>query len=138
MHIAGSGNHSFQWKPFLLVKAIPFSGSRFFQWKALLLIQIMFLLAEIIPLSGIHSFQWKPFLQVRAIPFSESHSFQCFSIFVSRSISSYVIIKYIVLDCDSVRILKMANLSCIHIPIDLFQSSETYLEPCETSRMKHF
>ena len=48
------------------------------------------------------------------------------------------IIKYTVLCCDSVRLLKMANLSCIHITIELFQSSEVYLEPCQTLGMKRF
>ena len=48
------------------------------------------------------------------------------------------IIKYTVLGCDSVRLLKMANLSCIHITIELFQSSEVYLEPCQTLGMKRF
>ena len=40
---------------------------------------------------------------------------------------------------DSVRrLLKMANLSCIHIPVEVFQSSEVDLEPCRTSTMKRF
>ena len=34
---------------------------------------------------------------------------------------------------DSVRLLKMANLSCIHIPGEVFQSSEGYLEPSRAS-----
>ena len=46
------------------------------------------------------------------------------------------IIKYMVLDCNSVRLLTMANLACIHIPIELFQSSEVFLESCKTSGVK--
>ena len=34
---------------------------------------------------------------------------------------------------DSVRLLKMANLSCIHIPGEVFQSSEGYLKPSRAS-----
>ena len=39
---------------------------------------------------------------------------------------------------DSVRLLKIANLSCTHIPVEDFQSSEAYLGPCQTSGMKRF
>ena len=39
---------------------------------------------------------------------------------------------------DSVRLLKIANLSCIHIPVEVFQSSETYLGSCQTSGMMRF
>ena len=28
--------------------------------------------------------------------------------------------------------------SCIHIPVEVFQSSEAYLGPCQKSGMKHF
>ena len=56
-----SGSHSFQWKSFLLVEAIPSSGSHsfqqkpFFQWKP-------FILVVAVSFNGSHSFQWKPFL----------------------------------------------------------------------------
>ena len=138
MHIARRENHSFQWNPFFLVEVISFSGKRSFQFK-------LFLFVETIPLSGSHSFWWKPFVLVEAIPFSGSHSFQwkpfllVVQHFRQQTLSPVTyILKYIVLDCDSVRLLKMENLSCIHIPIELFQSSEAYLEPCRTSEMKHF
>ena len=32
----------------------------------------------------------------------------------------------------------LANLSCIHIPGEVFQSSEAYLEPSGTSTMQRF
>ena len=66
---------SFQWKPFFLVEAIPFSGNHSLWQKSLLLM-------EAISFSGNHSFQWKPFLLVETIPllvetisFSGNHSF---------------------------------------------------------------
>ena len=37
-----------------------------------------------------------------------------------------------------ISLLKMANLSCIHIFVEVFQSSEAYLEPCRASGMKPF
>ena len=157
MHIARRENHSFQWKPFFLVEVISFSGKRSFQFKLFLFVETIplsgshsfqwkpFVLVEAIPFSGSHSFQWKPFLLTEAIPFSKRHSFQwkpfllVFQHFRQQTLSRVTyILKYIVRDCDSVRLLKMANLSCIYIPIELFQSSEAYLEPCQTSEMKHF
>ena len=38
----------------------------------------------------------------------------------------------------SVRLLKMANLSCIHILVEVFQSSEAYLGPCRITGMERF
>ena len=38
----------------------------------------------------------------------------------------------------SVTLLKMANLSCIHIPEEVFQSSEGYLEPSPACGIKRF
>ena len=120
--IASSGRHSFQQKLFLIVETISF------QWKP-------FLLVEAIPFSGSHSCLWKPLPLVEEIPFSGSHYFQCFNIFTSRSyqkLSEYLNIN------DSVRSLKMVNLSCIHIPREVFQSSERYLEPSRASGVESF
>ena len=113
-----SENHSFYWKPFPVVEAIPFRESLCFSWKSL-------------P----HFFQWKLLLLIETFPFSGSHSFQCFNIFVRRTyrqLCELLNINY------SVRLLKMANLSYIHIPVEVFQSSEEYLRPCRTSGMKRF
>ena len=111
-----SENHSFQWKPFPVVEAIPFRESLCFSWKSL-------------P----HFFQWKLLLLIETFPFSGSHSFQCFNIFVRRT---YRQLRELLNINDSVRLLKMANLSCIHIPVEVFQSSEAYLGHCRTSGMK--
>ena len=124
-------SYSFQWKSFPVVDAIPFRESFCFSMKSLAVV-------ETFSFSRYHSFQRKLLLLIETFPFSDSHSFQCFDIFVSRSYLQLRVIKYIVLDCDSVRLLSMANLSCIQIPIELFQSSEVYLEPCQTSGMKRF
>ena len=112
-----SEHHSFQWKPFPVVEAIPFRESLCFSWKSL-------------P----HFFQWKLLLLIETFPFSGSHSFQCFNIFVR----SYHQLPELLNINDSVRLLKMANLSYIHIPVEVFQSSEAYLGPCRTSGMKRF
>ena len=73
---APNGRNSFQWKPLLLVEAIPF------QWKPFLLVEAItfsrsqspqwkpFILMETITHSGRHSFQWKPFPLVEAVRFS--------------------------------------------------------------------
>ena len=138
------GSSSFYWKPFILVEIISFSGIHFRQWEPFLLGKTFvflgnhcqwlkpFCLVEAIP------FQRKLLLLIESFPFSGSHSFQCFNIFVSGSYLQLRELLNCVLDCVSVRLLKMANLSCIHFPIELFQSSEAYLEPCQTSGMKHF
>ena len=107
-----SENHSFQWKPFLVVEAIPFRESLCFSWKSL-------------------SHYWKLLLLIETFPFSESQSFQCIYIFVSRS---YHQLHKLLNMNDSVRLLKMASLTSIHIPVEDFQSSEAYLETCRTSR----
>ena len=113
-----SEHHSFQWKPFPVVEAIPFRESLCLSWKSL-------------P----HFFQWKLLLLIKTFPFSGSHFFQCFKIFTRRT---YRQLRELLNINDSVRLLKMANLSCIHIPEEVFQSSEAYLAPCRTSGMKHF
>ena len=113
-----SEHHPFQWKPFPVVEAIPFRKSLCFSWKSL-------------P----HFFQWKLLLLIKTFPFSGSHSFQCFKIFARRT---YRQLRELLNINDSVRLLKMANLSCIHIPEEVFQSSEAYLVPCPTSGMKRF
>ena len=68
----------------------------------------------------------KLFLLVEAIIFSAS------------TFSSGELIAELLNINDSVRLLKIANLSCIHIPVEVFQSSETYLGPCQTSGMMRF
>ena len=113
-----SENHSFWWKPFPVVEAIPFRENLCSSWKSL-------------P----HFFQWKLLLLIKTFPFSGSHSFQCFNIFVRRR---YRQLHELLNVNDIVRLLKMANLLCIHIPVEVFQSSEVYLGPCRTSGMKRF
>ena len=113
-----SENHSFQQKPFPVVEAIPFRESLCFSWKSL-------------P----HFFQQKLLLLIETFPFSGSHSFQCCNISVRRS---YRQLRELLNINDSIRLLKMANLSCIHIPVVVFQSSEAYLGSCRTSGMKRF
>ena len=144
-----------QWKQFLLVETAPFDRWHFLYWK-------LFLLLEAIHFSANYSLQffpqslcfwwkslrtvetnlfrrslfflvktwWKLLLLIKTFPFRGSHSFQCFNIFTSRSYQKLP--EYLNIN-DSVRSLKMANLSCIHIPGEVFQSSERYLEPSRTS-----
>ena len=113
-----SENHSFQQKPFPVVEAIPFRESLCFSWKSL-------------P----HFFQQKLLLLIETFPFSGSHSFQCCNISVRRS---YRQLRELLNINDSIRLLKMANLSCIHIPVVVFQSSDVYLVSCRTSGRKRF
>ena len=69
---------------------------------------------------------WKPFFLV-------------FQQFRQEKLSPVRGVKYKWLNInDSVRLLKMANLSCILIPVEVFQGSEAYLGPCGTSEMKRF
>ena len=112
--ISFNGSYSFYWKPSILVKTIPFSGSHLRQWKPFLLGKA-FISWESLP----HFFfQWKLLLLIETFPLSRSHSFQCFNILVRRS------------QIHSVRSLKIRNLSCIHIPVEVFQDSEAYLGSC--------
>ena len=128
--ISFSGSYSFYWKPSILVKTITFTGSHFRQWKPFLLGKAFvfrgnhcpIFLVEAAPFNQNFSFQWKPF-------------FQCFNIFVRRT---YHQLRELLNINDSVRLLKMANLSCTHIPVEVFQRSEAYLGPCQTSGMKLF
>ena len=122
--------YSFYWKPSILVKTIPFSGSHFRQWKPFLLGKAFVFRRNHCPI-----FQWKLLLLIETFPFSGSHSVQCLSIFVRRGCRQLRELLHIT---DSVRLLKMADLSCIHIRVEVFQSSETYLGPCRTSGMKRF
>ena len=123
-----SGNCSFKWKTILSLEAIPFIGSHPFQWKS-------FFLVDTISGSGSHSFQgkplffveivapffqWKLLLLIETFPFSGSHSFQCFNICLGRS---YHQLRELLNINDSVRLLQMANLPCIHIPVEVFLSS---------------
>ena len=162
-----SGSYSFLWKPLPLVEDIPFSGSHSFQWKPFLFIgshslQLkLFLLLEAIPfiffqeslffwwkslpavetnlfgrsLLFLVEGWWKLLLLIETFPFSGSHSFQCFNIFTSRSYQNLP--EYLNIN-DSVRSLKMANLSCIHIPGEVFQNSEGYLESSRASGVESF
>ena len=125
------GSYSFYWRPSILVKTIPFSGSHFRQWKP-------FLLEKTFAFRGNHCpifFKQKLLLLIETFPFSGSYSFQCFNSFIRRS---YRQLREFLNINDSVRLLKMANLSCIHIPVEVFQSSEAYLGSCRTSVMKRF
>ena len=133
---APSGSHSFQWKLFLLLEAISFiiffQESLCFWWKSLPTVETnlfgrsLFFLVE-----G----WWKLLLLIGTFPFSGSHSFQCFSIFTSRSYKKLT--EYLSIN-DSVRSLKMANLSCINIPGEVFQNSERYLESSRASGVERF
>ena len=142
-----SRNYSFQWKPlflvetiglqqysFYLVETVPFSGRYFLHWK-LSLHWKPSILVKIIPFRGSHSFQgkplffveiiapffqWKLLLLIETFPFSGSHSFQCFNICLGRS---YHQLRELLNINDSVRLLQMANLPCIHIPVEVFLSS---------------
>ena len=151
--LAFSGSNSFQWKLLLSIDGISFIGSYSFYWKP-------FILVEAIPFSffrkafvigGNHCIQlkpifleeayyfqqawWKLLLLIETFPFSGSHSFQCFNIFTSRSY--HKLPEYLNIN-DSVRSLKMANLPCIHIPGEVFQNSEGYLEPSRASGVESF
>ena len=113
------GSYSFYQKPFILVEIIPFSGSHFQQWKQFLLGKAFvfrgnhcpqlkpFLIVEAI------SFQWKLLLLIETFPFSGSHFFQCFNIVISRSHHLRGLLNI----SNSVRLLKMTIMSCIHIPV---------------------
>ena len=78
---------------------------------------------------------WKLLLLIKTFPLSGSHSFQCFKILTSRSyqkLSEYLNIN------DSVRSLQTENLLYIHIPREVFQSTEGYLEPSQASGVESF
>ena len=78
---------------------------------------------------------WKLFLLMETFPFSGSHSFYSSNIFTSRSyhrLPGYLNIS------DNVGSLKMVNLSCIHIPKEVFQSLEGYLQPSRASGVESF
>ena len=139
-----SRNYSFWCKPLFLVKTIglqqysfylmetaPFNGEHFLQWKLFIFLESLCFSWKSLP----QYFQWKMLLLIKTFPFSGSHSFQCFNIFVRRTYPQLCESLNI---NDSVRLSKMANLSCIHIPVEVFQSSETYLGPCQISGMKRF
>ena len=78
---------------------------------------------------------WKQLLLIETFPFSGSHSFQCFNIFTNRNYQR--LLEYLNIN-DSVRALKMASLSCIHIPGEVFQNSDGYLEPSRVSGVESF
>ena len=69
---------------------------------------------------------------IEAAPFNRNFSFfvEAFPFSVSTfSVGrSYQKLRELLIN-HSVRSPKMANLSCIHIPEEVFQSSEAYLEP---------
>ena len=107
------GSYSFYWKPFILMEGILFSffpQSVCFWWKSLpavesnLFRRSLFFLVEA---------WWKLLLLIETFPFSGSHSFQSFNIFTSRSYQNLP--EYLNIN-DSVKSLKIVNLSCIHIP----------------------
>ena len=110
-----SGRHFLHWKLFLLLEAIHFSENHSFQWKPFLLGEAFYFVEIIAPF-----FQWKLLPLIETFPFSGSHSFQCFNIFVRRS---YHQLRELLNTNDSVRLLKMVNLPCIHIPVEVFRSS---------------
>ena len=127
------GSYSFYWKPFILVEAIPFSffpQSLCFWRKSLPAVETnlfrrnLFFLVEA---------WWKLLLLIESFPFSGSHSFQFFNIFTSRSYQKLP--EYLNINARS---LKMENLSCIHIPGEVFQNSEQYLEPSRASWVESF
>ena len=89
---------------------VSFSGSCSFQSKLILLVEAIFLLVKTFPVM-------KTLPVMEAIPFSGSCP---------------------LLVETSVRLLKMANLLCIHIPGEVFQSSEGYLELSRASGIKRF
>ena len=158
--IAPCGKHSFQWKPYTLVGAVRFRVNCFlsFQCKP-------FLQRKSLAFSRSYSFYWKPFILVQAMLFSffrkafvfgenhcrqlkpifleEAYSFQqkhggscfCFNIFTSRSYQKLP--EYLNIN-DSVRSLKMANLSSIHIPGKVLQNSEGYQNLAEHLLCKVF
>ena len=112
-------SYYFYWKPFVLVEAIPFSFSvkpYCFWWRSLPVI-------ETNPFSGSLFFLveawWKLLLLIKTFPFSRSHSFWCFNIFTSRS---YQKLRELLNINNSARLLKMVNLSCIHIPGEIFRA----------------
>ena len=129
------GSYSFYWKPFILVEAILcsfFLQSLGFWWKSFppvetnLFRRSLFFLVKA---------WWKLLLLIESFPFSGNRSFQYFNIFTSRSyqkLSEYLNIN------DSLRSLKIGNLLCIHIPREVFQSSEEYLEPSRACRVESF
>ena len=129
------GSYSFYWKPFILMEAISYrrcSVKKVFLEKSLPAVETnlfrrsLFFLVEA---------WWKLLLLVKTFPFSGSDSFQCFNIFTSRSYQKLP--EYLNIN-DSVRSLKVVNLSCIHIPREVFQSSEGYLEPSRASGVERF
>ena len=152
--LAFSGSNSFQWKLLLLIDGISFIGSYSFYWKPFILMEAIsyrrcsvkkVFLEKSLPAVETNLFRrslfflveawWKLLLLIETFPFSGSHSFQCFNIFTSRSyqkLSEYLNIN------DSVRSLKMANLLCIRISREVFQSSEGYLEPSRASGVESF
>ena len=120
-------SYSFQSKKLFLIETIPFSGSHYFQWKPVTCSSIHsiqwnegkpFRESLCFSLKSLpHFFQWKLLLLLETFHFIGSHSFQCFNIFVSRS---YHQLRELLNINDRVRLLKMANLSCIHIPVKVF------------------
>ena len=148
------------WKQFLLVETARFDRWHFLYWK-------LFILLEAIHFIGSHSFQffpqslcfwwkslpgvetnlfrrslfflvkawWKLLYFIETFPFSGSHSFQCLNIFTSRSYQKLP--EYLNIN-DSVRSLKITNLSWIHIPEEVFQNSECIQNPVEQLGCKVF
>ena len=129
------GSYSFYWKPFIFVKGIPFSfflQTLYFCWKSLPAVETNPFRRS---LSFLVETWWKLLLLIEPFPFSGNHSFQRFNIFISRSYQK--LNEYLTVN-DSVRSLRVANLSCIHISGEVFQNSEGYLEPSRASGVERF